>query len=149
MILQLRDVFEVTGSSKNFSYSIPVEKMSGYKGYTFISPIAINGTLVNRAGIVTLTWHVDSRMKHTCDRCLCEFDRDYSYCFSETLVNSINHSDDEYIVCENYIFDLDELVISDLLLQFQSKTLCHDDCKGLCIKCGKNLNDGDCDCIKE
>lgn len=30
-----------------------------------------------------------------------------------------------------------------------TKMLCKPDCKGLCCKCGKNLNDGPCDCQKD
>jgi uncharacterized protein len=32
------------------------------------------------------------------------------------------------------------------ILSIPMKKLCSDDCKGLCYKCGKNLNDGLCDC---
>ena len=34
----------------------------------------------------------------------------------------------------------------DVVLNLPSKVLCKDDCKGLCPQCGKNLNDGPCDC---
>ena len=37
----------------------------------------------------------------------------------------------------------------ELLLFFPTKMLCKPDCKGLCCKCGKNLNDGPCDCQKD
>ena len=26
------------------------------------------------------------------------------------------------------------------------KTLCREDCRGICRKCGRNLNEGDCGC---
>ena len=29
------------------------------------------------------------------------------------------------------------------------KLLCREDCKGLCFRCGKNLNEGPCDCKSE
>jgi uncharacterized protein len=32
------------------------------------------------------------------------------------------------------------------ILSVPMKKLCSDDCKGLCFKCGKNLNNGSCDC---
>ena len=47
------------------------------------------------------------------------------------------------------LIDLDELVMSDLLLTLPMKHLCREDCKGLCAQCGKNLNEGDCGCIKK
>jgi len=32
------------------------------------------------------------------------------------------------------------------ILSIPMKKLCNEDCKGLCYKCGKNLNNGSCDC---
>jgi len=37
-------------------------------------------------------------------------------------------------------------VYSEVILDLPSKHLCKDDCKGICFKCGKNLNEGECDC---
>ena len=45
--------------------------------------------------------------------------------------------------------DLSDLLREELLLFFPTKMLCKPDCKGLCCKCGKNLNDGPCDCQKD
>jgi uncharacterized protein len=42
--------------------------------------------------------------------------------------------------------DLAPAVREQVLLQVPSSPLCRDDCQGLCPRCGKNLNDGDCGC---
>ena len=42
--------------------------------------------------------------------------------------------------------EVDELVYTEVILNLPSKHLCKADCKGLCFKCGKNLNEGDCGC---
>ena len=42
--------------------------------------------------------------------------------------------------------DLDELIRTDILLELPTKFLCKEDCKGLCPTCGKNLNEGACNC---
>lgn len=34
----------------------------------------------------------------------------------------------------------------EIILNYPMKPLCRGDCKGLCPKCGKNLNEGKCDC---
>ena len=33
-----------------------------------------------------------------------------------------------------------------LIFRKASKILCDEDCKGICKKCGQNLNDGACEC---
>ena len=146
MVLQLKQLFDITGDTKSFDYVISLESLKQYESYPFISPIAINGTLVNRAGVVVLDYSVKFTMKLNCDRCLSEFDREYSINFHHLLVRSTNHDDDVYVECPESILDLDELAISDILLQLPSKILCSDDCKGLCFKCGKNRNISDCGC---
>lgn len=112
----------------------------------FASPVAVTGEIENRAGVVTLRFKTVFTMDHTCDRCLKEFSREYVYDFEHTLVRSVQSDRDDYVVCENNTLDLDELAISDLLLQLPTKILCRDDCKGLCYVCGQDLNEGKCNC---
>ena len=149
MILKLKQIFDVTWDKQPFEYNIPLGSLEQYDKYPFISPIAINGTLVNRAGIVTLNFSVKFTMKLNCDRCLSEFEREYSYDFQHILVRSTNKDNDDFIVCPENSLDLDELAISDLLLQLPSKILCKEDCKGLCCICGNNNNISTCSCSKE
>ena len=63
-------------------------------------------------------------------------------------VELIDEENDDYIETPDYQLELDDLAISDILLELPSKFLCNDDCKGLCQNCGKNLNKGECDCSK-
>ena len=83
----------------------------------------------------------------SCDRCGVDLQRDYKESFNHILVTSLSgDSDDEYIETPDYEIELDELVTEDILLELPGKLLCKDGCKGLCAKCGKNLNDGNCQC---
>ena len=50
---------------------------------------------------------------------------------------------------EDMHFNLDPLVTEDIFLSLPTKILCSEDCKGLCPKCGVNLNLGKCSCKKE
>lgn len=42
--------------------------------------------------------------------------------------------------------ELEDVVREQVLLTLPGRTLCKDDCKGLCAHCGQNLNDGTCNC---
>ncbi len=80
------------------------------------------------------------------------FEREFHYCFSHTLVRELsaeNDDMDDYIVVDGDQLDLDELVLSDILLSLPTKILCNEDCKGLCPVCGKDLNIGNCECKKK
>lgn len=149
MVIQLKQLFEVVGEKKSFKYDIPPENLTPYKSSAFITPISVDATVSNRAGIVTLNFSVQFTMKHICDRCLCEFNREYSYKFEHILIRSKNTDNDEYIECLNNTLDLDELAISDIILQLPTKILCKEDCKGLCYICGNDNNISTCGCQKQ
>ncbi len=148
MKIQLKELFDIAGERKEFRYEIPLEELEGYKAVSFKTPVSVNGEVENRAGIVTISFYVSFVLNHVCDRCLKKFEQEYEYDFEHTLVQSTSIEDDQHIVCENMILDLNELAISDLLLQLPSKILCKEDCKGLCFVCGQNLNEATCECSK-
>ncbi|MBQ9375873.1 MAG: DUF177 domain-containing protein [Ruminococcus sp.] len=147
MILQLRQLFEIVGEKKVIDYSINPDDLSdlNFTG-SLASPIAIKGVVENRAGVVTLAYSSEFLMHLSCDRCLKEFDREYKYDFEHILIQHAHNDNNEYVVCDDNTLDLNELAISDLLLQLPTKILCREDCRGLCYVCGQDLNEGKCSC---
>ncbi len=45
--------------------------------------------------------------------------------------------------------DLSGLIREQIILAVPYRTLCQDECRGLCPQCGKNLNEGDCTCERK
>jgi uncharacterized protein len=41
---------------------------------------------------------------------------------------------------------LEDVLREQVLLALPLKVTCREDCKGLCVHCGKNLNEGPCSC---
>ena len=147
MILQLKQIFDIDGEVKALDYNInPDELYDTEISKSLSTPIAIKGIVENRAGIVTINYDCNFSLDLTCDRCLKEFNREYAYSFEHTLIQATNTDNDEYIVCPDNTLDLNELAISDLLLQLPTKILCREDCRGLCYVCGQDLNEGECNC---
>lgn len=152
MKIHLKELFDIEGEVREINYEIAPEQVGEYSSYDFTAPIAVRGRVENRAGVVTLDFGVDFTLSLTCDRCLKEFEREYGYDFTHILVRQLHNGRegyDDYVVCEENVLELDELVISDMLLQLPTKILCKEDCRGLCFKCGKDLNEGDCDCPED
>lgn len=56
---------------------------------------------------------------------------------------------DEQPYIDGYLLDLDGLVRNEIMLNLPMKVLCREDCKGVCPKCGRDLNDGACDCEQD
>lgn len=146
MSIDLKQLFEVVGDVYNLDTQIDLSDYELLNNKPFFKPVIVKGKIENKAGVVFLNMDVSFSIKVECDRCLDEFERDYSYSFEHILVTELNTDNDEYIVLQNHSLDLDDLVLSDILLNLPSKMLCNDECKGLCSKCGQNLNNGSCDC---
>lgn len=113
----------------------------------FTEPVHVVGEITARAGVVQLSAKAVFTFHGRCDRCLSPFVRHYEIPLEHTLVTSLeNEENDDYVLLEQFGFDLDELVQADILLELPYKSLCREDCRGLCSLCGKNLNEGLCGC---
>ena len=80
-----------------------------------------------------------------CDRCLKEVLVPFHIELDETIDLSSERqedlADDSYV--EENSIDTDALINHEILIHFPMKVLCREDCRGICLKCGKNLNHGE------
>ena len=53
---------------------------------------------------------------------------------------------DDYAIIDEGFLDMDEQLMEQLEMEFPVRILCSEDCRGLCQRCGRNLNEGECDC---
>lgn len=53
----------------------------------------------------------------------------------------------EFTISDDGILDLAPLVRELSLLAIPMTVYCRDACQGICVQCGKNLNEGPCDCV--
>lgn len=151
MKLELKQVFDNIGESIKFDYPMDLSEYELFSIYPFITPVNVKGEVFNRAGIVYLNYSQSFTLKLNCDRCLESFTNEFNNSYEQILVSSLENDfdNDEYILVDNNKLDLDELSLSDILLNLPAKLLCSRDCKGLCVKCGANLNQTDCLCVKK
>ena len=146
MKADLRRIFNTVGDKKEFQYEIPNDELSQYKAYSFKDGVKLEGSFYNRADVVHMDYSVKFTLNIVCDRCLKEFEREFFYNFEHIVVNTVNKDNDEFIIADNYRVDVNEIALSDLLLELPTKLLCSEDCKGLCAICGCDLNESECNC---
>lgn len=117
----------------------------------FVSPVTLNGRITNSAGVVSICATAHVTFVAPCDRCAKIVNKNYCVPVEHILVTSIQNEDidNDYILVQNMKLDIRSLVLEDIYLFLPSKYLCKDDCKGLCPKCGANLNDTNCECVKD
>ncbi len=150
MKIDVRSFFEIVGEREEFEFSLDMSEVEIWSHKPITSPVIVKGVLQNRSSIVTLAYKASVKLQTFCDRCLENFEKSVDYSFEYTLVKELQDSDMEgYILVEGDSLDLGELCMSDVVLNLPLKFLCKDDCKGICSICGKNLNQSQCDCLKQ
>ncbi len=147
MQLLLKQLFQLEGEKLPFEYVLPNTEEKLWPGHPVASPVAVKGLVENRAGMVSLSFQARFLLRAECDRCLVPVEREEEYSFVHQLARSLNNQDnDDFILVPDGVLELDPLVQSDISLELPTKLLCQEDCRGLCPKCGKNLNEGSCGC---
>lgn len=147
MKLDLRKLVNCPGESKTFSDELTLDDVLRWGKKLFASPVKISGRAENRSEILSVSYKADFTLDVVCDRCLKPLTHPREMKFSHIVVPSLNREDNgEFIVVPDAMLDLAELVVSDILLGIPTSIVCDEGCKGLCPKCGKNLNEGPCGC---
>lgn len=147
MVLDLKNVFQNDGEHLEQECNLNMQDIEVFGARPFTAPVDVAASVINRAGLVTLTIKANFDYSRPCDRCGSDTTKHFDYKFKHMLVVSLSgDQNDDYIELPDYSLDLDELVKADILLELPTKFLCKDDCKGLCPKCGINLNLSKCSC---
>ncbi len=142
------NVMKTDGAREVIEYRFPVEPEAVTADPRLrFSEISVSGAIENRAGIVKLALEDVVTLFTECDRCTRPIERELRFETEHLLVEEKTHEDNDYLlVVTDDELDIDELVLDSLMLSLPSKQLCKDDCKGLCPRCGKDLNEGPCGC---
>ena len=131
MLLGLSKIIDCPGASLPFSTGVDLSDLRYGLSNPVSEPVVAQGTVRNTAGVLVMQRSLDTTIHGVCDRCATAFDRNTQF------------------PLERDSADLDDIVRTVFVLNLDSKLLCKEDCKGLCPRCGKNLNDGPCNCRKE
>ena len=103
---------------------------------------------------VIIDAELSANVNFECDRCASLFKREVKANYKMVYLFSNNGEEADSLNITYLNPDADKIILNKdfrdyLILSVPMKKLCKDDCKGICIKCGKDLNEGDCNCGKE
>ena len=148
MKLGLRKIIHVPGASVPFDYEMDLTHLDFYGTRPITRPIRVQGKITNRAGALLLEGTASTALDLTCDRCCKPFTREKSVLLDSLLATELENeeSEDEIILLEGDASDLDEVASTAFILAMDIINLCSEDCKGLCGRCGADLNLGPCTC---
>ncbi|MFH1441078.1 MAG: DUF177 domain-containing protein [Candidatus Omnitrophota bacterium] len=102
----------------------------------FFTPVKVTAEVYRIVNVVSMDVNVTGQFSVKCSRCLdevkCNIDKKLK----------LNYQ----VASKDQIIDIDPDIREEIILEYPLKPLCRPDCKGLCHKCGKSLNEGGCNC---
>lgn len=148
MKLDLRKIIHVPGASVPFDYEMDLTHLDFYGARPITRLVRVQGKVTNRAGALLLEGTASTVLDLTCDRCCKPFTREKNVILDSLLATELENEDseDEIILLEGDAADLDEVASTAFILAMDTTNLCSEDCKGLCSRCGADLNNGSCGC---
>jgi uncharacterized protein len=127
--------------------------------FTVAAPVSLAFDIFKDKQQFRLVGSVQTTLELTCGRCLepytapvdQSFDLRYHPHARNTGEGEIELEDDDLTTAfyQNDEIDLGHLMQEQFCLSLPMKPLCRDDCKGLCVVCGANLNGETCACKRD
>jgi len=154
------EVENLTATATPFEHTYRPEEIElEEEGARVLTDAVVRGGATRKGEQVRLRGEIKTEVELLCDRCAAperaplavEFDTSFIPQEVEAVKAENVELAAEDLLLSSYegdAVDLDELVREQILLALPSRHLCREDCKGLCVKCGANLNAGACSCVQ-
>lgn len=156
MLVHLSDIVTQENGTLEREVPLSLESVNSGEGcYEVVDSKPLHLVITNTGDkVLKLYGETSVTVQIPCSRCLEAVDWVFSLEIERKLDMKQSAEDRIKNLDEsNYItgmdLDADRLVCDEILIQWPLKVLCKEDCKGICSKCGQNLNHGTCDCEKD
>ena len=116
-------------------------------------------TFSNTGNFVVARGKFHTKMELECSRCLKSYTMDVdmpideAFSITPPVPEMVQEDEEEELpedakepLFEENVFNLTELLRQNILVAVPIKPLCEEACQGLCPQCGKDLNEGSCEC---
>ncbi len=160
MIIEIEELEKNPGKVIEFLFEESLDAFE-YKGENieFAEDVLVEGGAVKVKGGFMVWGEITTSLKLRCSRCLTifnfpikvEFEIEYRKGVEKFSGKERSLKDEDFRVSyfEGETIDIEDDVKQFIILSIPMKPLCRDDCKGLCPICGKNLNEGKCNCSQD
>ena len=151
MVIDLKHIFVNENSTLPIEYSLDLSNVEHSGSFPLKKPVEFSGTVSNKAGLVRFEATISYIYEAECDRCGEDTAKPVTVKGDKSLATSIEGEDsDTILLVPDMKLDIDDFLYTEVVVSLPMKHLCSENCKGICSKCGKNLNQGECNCpVKE
>lgn len=145
IVIDLTDNFANVGESISFSAECELDNsLLPYPNAT-LTRVAVNFAVTFVKPNVQVVGEITCFIDGFCDKCLVEVSKQIVLPFNQIFYKDSSDEEDAYLYSDSRL-DVTKAVCDEIVLSLPISLLCKDDCKGLCPKCGANLNEQQCDC---
>lgn len=150
MKVNISDIIKINGASLDIEFNEVFEDLNTLEpGLVFITPVNFVGQLVNVNGILNLNGQLKVEYTVKCFRCLKDISKGIDIKVKENFINGEQNVDGEAYTYQGNSVLIDKVLKDNIILNLPMKQLCRKSCKGLCAKCGIDLNENSCECTYE
>ena len=149
MQVDVREIINVPGERRFFDYEPSPEGLETGAVAALLPGWRAFGVIENRAGVLHLEGTLEAAVTYECSRCLKAVDKTLTIPMHAVLVERESTEEPDAFLIVGGMVDVDEIVFDAFILNADDRFLCSEDCKGLCSRCGADLNEGPCGCEKE
>jgi uncharacterized protein len=149
MKFDISDIIRSNGASMELEYVGEPPEVNPTEGCDIDGDISLSGRLTNNNGILHLDGDVDVSYISACYRCLCKVKKVLKLKMREDFISSVDAKETDMYPFEGKTLDISKVLNDNIVLNLPMKHLCSDLCKGLCSKCGGNMNDKPCGCVED
>ena len=119
-----------------------------------VAPVRVYGRVTNSGRFLVVRGQVATTLELTCDRCLGHYrysvvaplEEEYALAGRLPATGEDGDANSTMQPLAGDFIDLRLPVEETLILALPMKWLCRESCQGLCSHCGRNLNEGPCQC---
>ena len=156
MLIHLSEVLSAAGKRKTYQAELLMDRFHvGDQSYEIVSREPAELTVIHEEDQkLRILGRVRLTVRFFCDRCMDPVLYPFDISFEKEA--DMKESDeerkerlDEQYYIKGRQLDTEQLVSEELLMNMPMKILCREDCKGICNRCGANLNEGPCHCQEE
>ncbi len=151
MLLDVSKVLKNFGESMEVSGEATLPEVKKMGAEPVFSKLTFSGKLTNIGGVLQLSLKARGSYDVLCSRCAKNISNEFEKEFTELLVNeeTAGEKDDDAVVFSGHEVNISDIVLANVFLSLPSVFLCKEDCKGLCPKCGTDLNESNCSCADD
>jgi uncharacterized protein len=152
------EIEDLTKEPLHFRHIFPMgEILLAHEDATLSEPVGTDFILTHDDRSLHIDGSVETGIRCTCSRCLKQFSRhltapfDLSYLPQPKVPREgeeieLRYEDMEVGFYDGVRLDVNLMVLEQIELALPMKFVCCEECKGLCYKCGADLNEGQCRC---